>query len=105
MAPVAWCAAGMQHKRGAVMPNIIRKHRIALLTGCALLAQPLFITPAAAGCNSGNVANTNLLSDAACEAAAAGASATAVGAGSTASGSNSSAYGLSSTASGAGSSA
>src|SRR5436190_657318 len=87
------------------MPNIVHKHRIALLTGCALLALPLFITPAAAGCNSGNVANTNLLSDAACEAAAAGIGATAVGPSSTASGDFSSAYGGLSTASGNSSSA
>jgi YadA-like membrane anchor domain/Head domain of trimeric autotransporter adhesin len=80
------------------------KRHTAFLIGCAFLtyAAVLLAEPPAAqaGCNSGNVANTAFLSDAACEAAAAGINATAVGPGSTASGTNSSAYGLNSTASG-----
>ena len=60
---------------------------------------------AQAGCNSGNVANTNLLNSPNCEAAATGGSATAVGESATASGAGSAAYGAASEASGSGSSA
>jgi len=79
------------------------KRHTAFLIGCAFLtaAAVLLAEPPAAqaGCNSGNVANTALLSDVSCEAAAAGLNATAVGISSNASGDFSSAYGAGSTAS------
>ena len=55
-----------------------------------LLAEP---RAALAGCNSGNVANTDLLSSANCEASASGSQATAVGSGASATGSRSTAFG------------
>src|SRR5207244_80028 len=97
-----WRAAPLAFQQtGAVMANIIGQHRIVLLTGCALLALPLFITPAAAGCNSGNVANTALLSSSSCEADGSGTQATAVGSGADASGSRSTALGQGAFAQGA----
>src|SRR5438128_505859 len=47
--------------------------------GLLTLATASISTPALAGCNSGNVAATNLLSSANCEASATGSDATAVG--------------------------
>ena len=49
------------------------------LAAAASVAATLGAAPAFAGCNSGNVADTNLLSSAACQASADGANATAVG--------------------------
>jgi autotransporter adhesin len=68
----------------AVLSNAVtspHRHRMALLTGCALAAAIGLstISPARAGCNSGNDAQTNLLGSAACQADASGSAATAVG--------------------------
>jgi hypothetical protein len=68
------------------MPTLHSSQRAAHLAGCAILALGLGGGTATAGCNSGNVANTSLLSDAACQAAAPGANALAVGPGANASG-------------------
>src|ERR1700761_4770701 len=51
----------------------------AYLAGAAAAAIAFSASPAMAGCNSGNAANTALLSDGACEANACGHDATAVG--------------------------
>src|SRR6266545_4241714 len=92
--------------KGDVMSTDRKTHRAALLAGCAIV-MAIAVAPrsAQAGCNSGDVANTDLLSSANCEAAAPGNGATAVGTGASASGQASSAYGVSSTASGLGGSA
>lgn len=50
-----------------------------LLAVCGVFYLGLGAGPAMAGCNSGNVANTALLSDANCQAAATGLNATAIG--------------------------
>src|SRR5262245_64335269 len=66
-----------------------------------VVAAALGATPALAdSCNSGNVADGNLLSSANCQASASGANATAVGDGATANGDNASALGASSNAQG-----
>ncbi|HEX5508325.1 MAG TPA: hypothetical protein VFX37_07455, partial [Pseudolabrys sp.] len=77
-----------------------RKHFVALLAGCAIAGPTLFADPAAAGCNSGNNANTDLLSSANCQAGATGNGSTAVGAGAFASGGNGTALGASAVADG-----
>ena len=60
--------------------SIYQKRRFALLGGCAVFSLMAVLgSPAMAGCNSGNVANTHLLSSADCQAAAPAAGATAVG--------------------------
>src|SRR5437764_8327980 len=94
----------MSKSRLTVAPSC---SRAALWGGTAILTLCLSNLQAQAGCNSGNVGNTDLLSSANCEAAAAGVNATAVGptGGTSASGASSSAYGDSSTASGTQSSA
>ena len=60
------------------MPFITRKHRAALLLGAAIVTAGLSAAPAMAGCNSGNVADTDLLNSANCQASAAGNNAVAV---------------------------
>lgn len=57
---------------------VLTVHRMALVVGAAV-AFPLTIDTAAAGCNSGNGAATDLLSSANCQSSAAGGSALAVG--------------------------
>jgi hypothetical protein len=69
------------------------------LIGCAIAAMAFGAAPAQAGCNSGDVANTDLLSSANCQADASGANATAVGNNSTA-GIQGTAYGSGSDATG-----
>ena len=75
----------------------VASRRIALLAGCAFAVGALALSaaPAVAGCNSGNVGNTDLLTSANCLAAAAGSNATAVGASASASGGQSTAFGRS----------
>jgi autotransporter adhesin len=72
---------------------------MAPLIGCAIAAMAFGAAPAQAGCNSGDVANTDLLSSADCQADASGANATAVGSNSTA-GVQGTAYGAGSDATG-----
>jgi hypothetical protein len=72
---------------------------MAPLIGCAIAAMAFGAAPAQAGCNSGDVANTDLLSSANCQADASGANATAVGNNSTA-GIQGTAYGSGSDATG-----
>jgi hypothetical protein len=72
-----------------------RKHFVALLVGCAIAGPTFSASPARAGCNSGNNANTDLLSSANCQAGATGNGSTAVGAGAFASGGNGTALGAS----------
>src|SRR5205085_3870218 len=96
----------MSKSRLAVAPIC---SRAALWGGTAILTLCLSNLQAQAGCNSGNVGNTDLLSSVNCEADASGLNATAVGptggGGTSATGVSSSAYGDSSTASGTHSSA
>src|SRR5262249_41055259 len=69
--------------------------KISVLTCAVVIAIGVFApTSGFAGCNSGNVANTDLLSSANCEANAAGANSTAVGFNAFASGPNSTAFGF-----------
>lgn len=78
---------------GRAMTMNLRISRVSFVVFCGLTAGLLAEPPAArAGCNSGNVANTDLLSSANCQANASG-SATAVGLGATATGTNSAAFG------------
>ena len=59
------------------MSNILRHHYFAWLAGCAVALAAEFATaPAVAGCNSGNIADTTLLTSAGCQADASGSSAT-----------------------------
>ena len=81
------------------MPRILGWRRMAPLIGCAIAAMAFGAAPAQAGCNSGDVANTDLLSSADCQADASGANATAVGSNSTA-GVQGTAYGAGSDATG-----
>src|SRR5690348_5954707 len=68
------------------------RFRVMLLASAAF-AFAASVSPAIAGCNSGNVANSALLTNSACEGAASGTSSTAVGSVSQATGSNSTALG------------
>jgi trimeric autotransporter adhesin len=81
------------------MPFITRKHRAALPLSAAIVTAGLAATPAMGGCNSGNVANTDLLSSANCQASAAGINALAVGIVAQASGVSSTAIGIAASAS------
>src|SRR5688572_23691410 len=90
-------------KLNSIAPVASSLRFVSLLGGCAVAVTLLGASPAFAGCNSGNVANTLLLSDPACQATATGADSTAVGAGATAAGSGASAYGRSATAGAGGS--
>ena len=89
--------AAVLHTKGAVMSSIRLtpgSHRIALLTGCAFAAAlALSTTPVMAGCNSGNVGQSDLLASANCQANASGSSATAVGVSSIATSTGSTALG------------
>ena len=78
-------------------------HRVALFASCVFSAGALALSaaPAMAGCNSGNIPNTDLLSTTNCRANAGGTSATAVGFNAQATGSGSSAFGEYATAKGA----
>ena len=83
---------------GAMTAVHVQLRRAALFAGCALTISLLSSASAFAGCNSGNVANTVLLSAAGCQGNATGADATAVGAGANAPGSGASAFGDSASA-------
>jgi hypothetical protein len=65
------------------MRSILHKRRRALLTGCTIVSATiglLVALPAAqAGCNSGSVPNTDLLSNGNCQAAAPGVNAVGIG--------------------------
>src|SRR5215213_2073298 len=76
--------------QGRHMKNILRN---ALFSGC-VLAVSFASAPAMAGCNSGNIPNTDLLTSANCEAAAPGAGSLAVGFGATSTGTSSVALGM-----------
>jgi hypothetical protein len=94
---VALCAGGGM--------SDIRRYQTVVPASCILCSVPrsigiliallaaLWVAPATAGCNSGNVANSDLLSSANCQAAASGANATAVGPGASAAGVNDTAVG------------
>src|SRR5262249_54341273 len=76
--------------------------KISVLTCAAVLAIGMFApTSGFAGCNSGNVANTDLLSSANCEADASGANSTAVGFNAFATGANETSFGFNSGPAGA----
>ena len=72
--------------------------RATLFAGCALAVSLLSDGSAFAGCASGNVAASSLLSDPACQASAIPADTTAVGAGANAGNFGASAFGNSATA-------
>jgi hypothetical protein len=78
---------------GAMMA--IRKRYLSLLTSCAFVGGAVMLsgTSAFAGCNSGNVPNTDLLTSANCQAAATGADSLAVGRDAIAAGNQSTAIG------------
>ena len=80
--------------RACANRGILRARRAALIVGSAMLAIGLATSPATAGCNSGDTANTDLLSSANCQADASGGNAVAVGFNSTASGDSSVAIGF-----------
>src|SRR5690348_2306632 len=85
-------------KMNWMMNLTTRKHFVALLVGCAIASPTFFADTAVAGCNSGNNANTDLLSSVNCQAGATGNGSTAVGAGAFASGEDGTALGASATA-------
>src|SRR3954463_3258145 len=81
----AWPQLTMPHATSPQQTFIRVTKHAALFGGCALLAALMSSSSALAGCNSGNVADSILLTDAGCQASATATDSTAVGLGATAS--------------------
>jgi hypothetical protein len=89
-------AGNLRHPRLSRVVDAPCRYHIAWLASFAVSLGALGLTavPAKAGCNSGNVANTDPLTGALCQASASGFGATAVGSEAAATGTFASAFGL-----------